>query len=288
MPLSDIPSYQGLIDAAAELLHNSSDTPRIDAEVLLQAATQQSMAWLIARGNQLASSEHIKTFYGFAEQRQSGIPVAYIVGSRDFWTLTLKVDERVLIPRPDTETLVEHALEKLPANSPTRLLDLGAGSGAIALSLAKERPYSQVLAVDSELAALAVCGENAQLNNISNVEFLHSNWFDKIAVDTRFDLIAANPPYVEMGDPHLACGDLRFEPSTALVAADQGLADLRTIIETAPQYLKAHGWLIVEHGYNQAAAVKQLFSDQGFVDIKLHHDINQLPRCTMAWHHGHV
>lgn len=282
----DVPSYQGLIDHAAEVLQDASETPRIDAEILLQHAAQQSMAWLIARGQQLANYEHSKTFFKLLEQRQQGVPVAYIIGHRDFWTIRLAVDERVLIPRPDTETLVELALSKLAKSSAPNLLDLGTGSGAIALSLAKERPYAHMLAVDSQADALELAKQNALNNRVSNVDFLLSDWFEQIDPDKPFDLIASNPPYVQAGDPHLANGDLRFEPDSALIAEENGLADLKSIIASAPAYLASNGWLVVEHGYDQADQVKSLFAQNDFFNIELHHDINQLPRCTIGQHAG--
>ncbi|MFT5571428.1 MAG: release factor glutamine methyltransferase [Cryomorphaceae bacterium] len=277
---SNILTYQGLIDSAAKLLYACSETPRIDAEILLQHATQESLAWLIARGDNHASSDHMKSFFALLEQRQAGQPIAYICGYRDFWTLTLKVNQDVLIPRSDTETLVEQSLEKISADLPCNLLDLGTGSGAIALALASERSQAQVLAVDSQEKALIVAKQNAESNGLKNVDFLHSNWFENIPNEHKFDLIAANPPYVEAGDPHLEQGDLRFEPDTALIADKHGLADLQTIINNSPKYLKKNGWLLVEHGYKQAEQVKQLFSQSGFCEIELFTDINQLPRCS--------
>jgi release factor glutamine methyltransferase len=279
---SNTPTYRGLIDSAAKLLHDGSPTPRIDAEILLQHATQESLAWIIARGDNHASNEHITSFFTLVEQRQAGQPIAYVCGYRDFWTLTLKVNNDVLIPRPDTETLVENALEKIAADLPCDLLDLGTGSGAIALALACERPQARVLATDSQVKALAVATQNAETNGLNNVTFLHSNWFEKVAKETKFDLIASNPPYVEAGDPHLTQGDLRFEPDTALIAEKQGLADLQSIVANAPNHLKKNGWLFLEHGYNQAQQVRQLFSERGFCNIELFTDINQLPRCSAA------
>jgi release factor glutamine methyltransferase len=273
-------SYQQLIDLGCERLFDCSDTPRIDAEYLLQHVTNQSMAWLIAWGDSYANPESISAFLELIEQRAQGSPIAYLIGEREFWTLKLKVNHNVLIPRPDTEALVECALNKLPSDQALRLLDLGTGSGAIALALAKERPKSTVFAVDKEAEALSVAIDNAHLNEIHNVHFNVSHWFDQI--DGRFDLIASNPPYVAPDDPHLTRGDLRFEPMSALAAPNHGLADLQTIIHDAPNYLRTDGWLIVEHGYDQAAAVRRLFIDNGFSDIELHHDLNQLPRCSIG------
>lgn len=277
-----MPSYAALIDDATKLLFDCSDTPRIDAEVLMQHVLGQSIAWLIAYGDTTASADHVKAFYELSESRLKGTPIAYLTGSRDFWTLTLKVNENVLIPRPDTETLVEAALEQLAQDTKLSVADLGTGSGAIALSIAKERPLAKVLAVDYQAPALDVAQENAMLNNISNIEFLVSDWFRAIDQSQRFDLIASNPPYIESGDPHLEQGDLRFEPESALIANDNGLSDLRNIIQTAPDFLKTDGSLIVEHGYNQAEQVFALFKANGYSDIELFKDINGLPRCTIG------
>lgn len=273
-------SYKQLIDLGYQRLFDSSDTPRIDAEYLLQHITGQSMAWLIAWSDSFASADHVAGFLALLEQREKGTPIAYLIGERDFWTLTLTVNEHVLIPRPDTEALVECALSKLPTAQPLRLLDLGTGSGAIALALAKERPLATVLAVDKHPEALAVAQHNAARNNITNVEFQRSDWFAQI--DGQFHLIASNPPYVAPGDPHLNQGDLRFEPASALSAPNNGLADLETIIQTAPKHLQARGWLIVEHGFDQADAVRGLFLANSFCEVHLQRDLNDLPRCTVG------
>lgn len=273
-------TYQDLVNDAAMLLKETSDTPRIDAEILMQHVVQQPLAWLIARGDKQALAEHTTKFFKAVAQRQRGVPVAYIIGSRDFWTLSLSVDENVLIPRPDTETLVEHALELLPEHSPLQLLDLGTGSGAIALAIAKERPQAHVLAVDLFEGALAIAQKNALINKIPNVSFLQSSWFAAIDSQTKFELIASNPPYVEKGDPHLEKGDLRFEPDTALIAKDDGLADLCEVIETAPNYLASTGCLIVEHGFEQADEVAAIYKQTGFTQIQCFNDLNLLPRCT--------
>lgn len=285
MPHADKPRiadncYRALIDTGYELLHAGSETPRIDAEVLMQHVTAKSMAWLIAYGDSIATAEHSTSFFDAIAKRQAGQPIAYITGSRDFWTLSLTVDENVLIPRPDTETLVEHALELLDKQEPLRILDLGTGSGAIALALAKEHPLADVLAVDSQAGALHLAQKNAADNQIDNVAFLQSNWFESISEADRFDLIAANPPYVEFGDPHLSKGDLRFEPDSALIASGNGLDDLENIITSAPRFLNVNGVLIVEHGFEQADAVANMFAQTRFTDVQLFKDINDLPRCT--------
>lgn len=275
-------TYKFLVDDAKALLYDCCETPRIDAEVLIQHVTKQPLSWLVCYGESIAHADHIKTFYQLIDSRRQGQPIAYLVGERDFWTLTLTVNENVLIPRPDTETLIEAALPLIQNSVSTSVLDLGTGSGAIALSLAKECPNSRVTAVDYYEDALNVSIKNAERNNIKNVTFIQSNWFESLDSELSFDLIASNPPYIEPSDPHLTQGDLRFEPVNALVAKDNGLSDLSIIIKTAPEYLSSNGWLIVEHGYNQAKQVAQLFQEFGFSSITLHRDLNNLPRCTLG------
>jgi len=281
-------SYRGLIDDAKQALYDTSDTPRIDAEILLQHVINQPLSWLIAFGDRIASTEHTRAYYQLVEKRQQGQPIAYLIGERDFWSLVLSVNEHVLIPRPDTETLVEAALERIDSsNQNLKLLDLGTGSGAIALSLAKEQPTANVVALDQSPDALKVATHNAQHNQINNVQFMQSDWFSALDDRQKFDLIASNPPYIEPNDPHLAQGDLRFEPASALVAQENGLSDLRIIINQAPEYLNANGWLIVEHGYNQADDMKQLFNERGFTNVSTVYDLNQLPRCTLGQYSAH-
>ena len=275
-------TYKNLVDDAKALLYEHCDTPRIDAEILIGHVTKQSLSWLISYGDSIASADHIKQFYQLVSERQAGQPIAYLIGERDFWTLSLSVDSNVLIPRPDTETLVEAALPLITNTADTSVLDLGTGSGAIALSIAKELPKANITAVDVHNNALNVAKKNAVKNNISNVSFVQSNWFESLDDSLQFDLIASNPPYIEPNDPHLNQGDLRFEPTTALVAQENGLADLSNIIQTAPEFLKDNGWLIVEHGYNQASAVDSLFKQYGFTKISLHKDLNNLARCTLG------
>jgi release factor glutamine methyltransferase len=249
---------------------------------LMQHVLQKDIAWLIGYGDTLASADHSKAFYDLVAKRHSGQPVAYLIGWRDFWTLRLTVNENVLIPRPDTETLVEEALERLPKDHSVDVLELGTGSGAIALSIAKERPLANVIAIEYHDKALELAKQNGLSNNVTNVEFRLSDWFASIDQSERFDLIASNPPYVEPDHPHLQQGDLRFEPITALAAPENGYADIRNIIEAAPSHLNDNGWIIIEHGFNQTEEVAELLRKNGFSEISVHKDINQLPRCTCA------
>lgn len=274
-------SYQQLIDDSTKLLFDKSETPRIDAEVLLQHAIQKDMAWIIAHGNEYASTEQIKAFYEIIEQRVNGEPIAYITGHKEFWSLQLKVNQDVLIPRGDTETLVDLALSVIPKQQDANILDLGTGSGAIALAVAKERPQSKVIAVDAHKKALDVAKHNQTLNSIENVEFIQSDWFNSVT-ESQFDAILSNPPYVAAGDPHLERGDLRFEPNSALIGKGSGFDDLRLIIEQAPNYLKDNAYLIVEHGADQAQQVIDAFKQRGFSKVANHLDINKLPRCCIG------
>lgn len=274
-------TYKALLNDAGRLLRANTDTPRIDAEALLLHVVQQPLAWLICYSDTAASSSQVKHYFDLIGKRQQGQPVAYLIGHKEFWSLKLLVNENVLIPRSDTETLVEQVLIRLPEEQAQQVLDLGTGSGAIALSIAKERPQAKVLATDAHAAALSVAKTNAQLNSLVNVDFVQSSWFDQIGT-TQFDLIAANPPYIDAQDQHLSQGDLRFEPDSALIAGRDGLADLEQIITQAPEYLNHQGWLVLEHGYNQQDQIQALFEAAGFTNIECHFDLNRLPRCTSA------
>jgi release factor glutamine methyltransferase len=249
----------------------------IDAQVLLAHALRQARSWLVAHAGDPLPREQAAAFAALAARRRAGEPVAYLTGEREFWGLALSVTPDVLIPRPETETLVELALEWLPVDAPARVLDLGTGSGAIALAIASERRRSTVLAVDRSPAALAVARGNADRHALVNVEFMQSDWYEAVA-GHRFDLIASNPPYVALHDAHLDEGDLRFEPAAALASGVDGLGALRVIIERASAHLAPGGSLLVEHGFDQAEAVRQLLVDAGFKGIIARRDLAGIPR----------
>ena len=250
----------------------------IDAQVLLGHVLVRDRAWLIAHANDRLTAAQVEHFFRLARQRRDGEPVAYLTGQREFFGIPLYVERGVLIPRPETETLVECVLRRLPLGRPVRMLDLGTGSGAIALAVARERPQAIVVAVDRSENALAVARNNAERLGIANVEWVLADWFGTAAANGPFDAIVSNPPYVAAGDPHMREGDVRFEPAAALVSGTEGLDALRAIVAGAGDRLVAGGWLALEHGYDQREAVKTLLQDSGFVDIELLRDLSGVPR----------
>ena len=252
-----------------------------DAYVLLAHVLGRNRAGLAAHPEDRLTYSKAESFFALAKRRREGEPVAYLTGTREFWGLTLAVTTAVLIPRPETEALVEFALSVLPADRETRVLDLGTGSGAIALALAHERPQAQVLATDRSHAALEVAQHNAQRLALSNVCFLVSDWYTCVP-GGAWDLIVSNPPYVAPCDPHLSEGDLRFEPAIALTADDAGLAALRTIVTGAYPRLAPGGWLIVEHGFDQSVAVQALFRSAGFEKLTPLRDLAGIPRIVAS------
>lgn len=253
----------------------------LDAQVLLAHVLGRDRAWLVAHADDALARDPSDAFFALARRRRDGEPVAHLTGVREFWGLPLRVSAAVLIPRPETETLVELALARLPDDCDVRVLDLGTGSGAIALALAHERPRARILATDASAEALAVARENARRLGLRNVDFAQSDWYanaTSISRSAPFDLIASNPPYVAGGDPHLTAGDVRFEPSAALSPGKDGLAAIRRIVEGARDWLAAGGTLVVEHGYDQSARVCELFAAAGFADVTALRDLAGIPR----------
>ncbi len=252
---------------------------RLEAELLLAHALGVSRAWFFAHADDVPTAESVQRFDALVRRRAAGEPIAYITGTRDFWSLTLEVTPATLIPRPETELLVELALDRLPARG--SVVDLGTGSGAIALAIAKERPDATVVAVDASVAALDVARRNAQRLGLERVEFAQGDWFSPLS-DRRFDLIVSNPPYIEAADRHLGEGDLRFEPASALASGADGLDDIRRIVAGASAHLKRGGALLVEHGWNQGDAVRQIFREAGLVDDFTAKDLEYRDRVSGA------
>ncbi|SDY48194.1 peptide chain release factor N(5)-glutamine methyltransferase [Nitrosomonas sp. Nm33] len=238
----------------------------IEARLLLQYALNVNAVFLAVHSNNVLNREQVDAFQLLVTRRIAGEPVAYLVGERDFYDLTFKVTPAVLIPRPETELLVELALSRIPVNQTCNVLDLGTGSGAIALTIAKHRPLARVTAVDLSADALSIARLNAEKLGIHNVQIRAGNWFDGLD-QVEFDLIVSNPPYVAEGDPHLDQGDLRFEPRIALTAVDDGLACIRKIIVNAPDFLPPGGELLLEHGYDQSVICRQLLAESNFINI---------------------
>ncbi len=256
------------------------ESPRRDAEILLEHVTGKARTYILAFGETQLTADQQAQLDDLLARRKAGEPVAHLVGEREFWSLPLYVSAATLIPRPDTECLVEQALARLPA-TPARILDLGTGTGAIALALASERPDCQVTAVDVMPDAVALAQRNLARLALPNVTVLHSSWFTALD-DRQFETIVSNPPYIDEADPHLAEGDVRFEPRSALVAADHGLADLSHIIIQSRQHLVSGGWLLLEHGWTQGEAVRALFLQAGFERVETCRDYGGNERLTVG------
>lgn len=271
--------FQQWLDRAIDRLR-ASESPRRDAEILLGYVTGRARTYILAFAETILTSAEQEQLEALLARRERGEPIAHLTGQREFWSLPLFVSPVTLIPRPDTECLVEQALARLPAE-PCRILDLGTGTGAIALALATERPDCQVTAVDFLPEAVALATRNAQHLDVRNVTILRSDWFSALA-GQRFAVIVSNPPYIDETDPHLDQGDVRFEPKSALVAGENGLADLAHIITTARDYLLPGGYVLLEHGWQQAAAVRELFTAMGYQQVETCPDYGGNERLTLG------
>jgi release factor glutamine methyltransferase len=269
---------------AAQTLTPHSESPRLDAELLLATILGLPRSALVARCDEPVATNHESAYAELIRSRVRGVPIAYLTGNREFWSLPLKVSPAVLVPRPETEILVEHALALLPRDEVCSVLDLGTGSGAIALSLAHERPRWAITGVDISPAALQVAAHNAQTLKLSHVQWRLGHWFDPVPGE-RFHLIVANPPYIAAGDPALAA--LRAEPAAALIAGPTGLEALSDIIALAPRHLHARGGLALEHGNTQGQEVAQLLQQHGFDSIRTYSDFSGRPRVTLGVHTQH-
>jgi release factor glutamine methyltransferase len=270
----------------ASLLRESqlpdSPTARLDVELLLAAALGKNRSFLRTWPERIVGTEAAARFAGYLERRRQGEPVAYILGQQGFWSLDLEVAPHTLIPRPDTELLVELALRRLPQEQ-AQVLDLGTGTGAIALALGRERAGWQVMAVDRVAEAVTLAERNRVRLGLANVQVQKSHWFSALQ-GQRFDLILSNPPYIRSHDPHLSEGDVRFEPASALVSGVDGLDDIRHIVARAPEYLNTGGWLLLEHGYDQAAQVRALLDAEGFEQVESCTDLGGHERVTLGRH----
>ena len=263
------------------LLRQAAAIDRVDAEWLLAHALGQSRTWLFAHSADAVPESGALRFADLLARREAGEPVAYLTGLQGFWTLELEVSPATLIPRPETELLVELALARIPMGAAARIADLGTGSGAIALAIAKERPRAHVVATDASEPALDVARRNAARNRIANVEFRHGDWLVPLAGE-RFDLIASNPPYIAEGDPHLDEGDLRFEPASALSSGSDGFDAIRSITAAAPHHLLDDGWLLLEHGWQQGETARALLREAGFIDVETARDLEDRERVTLG------
>ena len=269
------------LQLGANLLSASEGAATLEAEILLCHCLQKSWAHLRAWPETLLGEDVQDCYRRLLARRQHGEPIAYIIGYKEFWSLRLKVSPAVLIPRPETEHLVELALERIPPEARWKIADLGTGSGAIALAIAKERPLCHITAVDMSAASLQIARENAADHHIPNISFHCGSWFTPLGGE-RFQMIVANPPYIAEHDAHLQQGDLRFEPSHALSASADGLEDLQHIVSHAPEHLVEPGWLLLEHGYQQGDSVTARLMQRGFSEVKCFADYAQMERVSVG------
>ncbi|SFR88731.1 release factor glutamine methyltransferase [Dyella sp. OK004] len=275
-----MPDVRGVLAAATQRLGE-----RVDAEALLLHVLEKRRSWLIAHDTDVLDAKVIAVYDALVARRAAGEPVAYITGRRGFWSLELEVTPATLIPRPETELLVELALRHLPSDQTLQVADLGTGSGAIALAIAHERPRAQVSAVDVSAEALSVARRNAQRLGIGNVRFVQGSWMTPLSNES-FAVIVSNPPYIEADDPHLGQGDLRFEPAGALASGADGLDAIRQIVAAAPAHLQPDGWLLMEHGWDQGPPVRALLAAAGYVDVETVRDLEGRDRVSGGCYPG--
>tara|TARA_B110001454_G_scaffold75870_1_gene73435 strand:+ start:6558 stop:7418 length:861 start_codon:yes stop_codon:yes gene_type:complete len=277
-------SIEQIIKQSTQRLEHSSDSAKLDVELLLAHSLNKDRTYLFTWHDKIVAEENMTVFNALLARRLSGEPIAYILGQQEFWDLKLHTAQHTLIPRADTETLIEWVLEladQLPESA--HVIDLGTGTGAIALALANEFPHWQVQGVDLVPEAVALAKSNAILNNLERVQFFQSRWFDQVGIGGNhdsFDLIVSNPPYIDPLDEHLSQGDVRFEPKSALVADNKGLADLELIAQQSREYLVKGGWLLMEHGYDQQQAVQDILIDLGYQQVATRIDLGGNPRIT--------
>lgn len=273
-------SIKTLLHSAEQRL-TLSGSARLDAEILLQTILDCDRSYLFAHPERILNNREVENFETHLQQRLQGKPIAYITGIQSFWDIDLKVNEHCLIPRADTETLIEKALEIIPKDAAWNIADLGTGSGAIAIVLAKERPRCRLLATDIDLNTLQLAQENAERHAINSIEFLHSHWLNEIPQQT-FNMIISNPPYIETGDEHLQGVGVRFEPSKALSSGVDGLDAIREITGQCHDFLTQNGFLLLEHGYNQGMKVMNILHSNAFHTVEALHDLSGHHRGTVA------
>ena len=259
----------------------ASESAQLDSELLLCEVLNCERSYLYAYPEKELSAQQSDSYNKLIGLRQQGKPIAHLTKQKEFWSLMFHVNEHTLIPRPETEILVETALNYISKDSKNNILDLGTGSGAIAIAIASERPLSNITATDKSKEALEVAKQNAQTHNIENINFINAGWFN-IENEMSYDVIVSNPPYINDDDPHLSEGDVKFEPLSALASGEDGLNDLRIIIQGAKDNLKKQGWLLVEHGYNQAQQVQQLFNENNFTSVSTIKDYSDNDRVTIG------
>jgi release factor glutamine methyltransferase len=272
-------SIKSALIEATRTLESSSDSAALDAEILLCLTIDKDRSYLRAWPDRQLQPEQTARFWTLLKERQKGTPIAYITGNREFWSRDFHVTSDVLIPRPDTELLIELSLKLIPPDKPVKIIDLGTGSGILAITLAAERPYAHVSATDFSLAALSIAKLNANKHYTNNIQFYQSNWFANVPY-TKFNLIVSNPPYIAENDCHLLQGDIRFEPRTALCAAEQGLSDIKIIADTARNWLEPAGHLLIEHGYDQQHQVQAIFENFHYDNVQTVTDLSGQPRVT--------
>lgn len=279
---------QFTVAACIKLSHqltDVSDTPRLDIELLLTHILQKSRTYLFTWPDAVLTPEQSKRFEEYFTRRLTGEPIAHIIGVREFWSLPIAVNNSTLIPRPDTELLVEAALNiyaEDEADIQRHILDLGTGTGAIVLALATEKKNWICVGVDCECAAVELAEKNRQSLGLHNVRILQSDWFSSLVAENQYDVIISNPPYIDPNDPHLSQGDVRFEPLSALIAQDNGLADIKIICAESRSYLKQNGWLLIEHGYDQGVVVRNIFIGNHFKEVKTLTDLGGNERVTLG------
>lgn len=272
-------NIQQSLQQASTLLLSSSDTALLDVQVLLCFVLQCNSAHLAAWPEKDLTEQQAEKFLQLIQQRKNGLPVAHLTGQREFWSLDFLVNDSTLIPRPETETLIEFVVEKFSDRKNIKLLDMGTGCGAIAIAIASEKPAWEIHACEFSKPALTLAKKNSKKLKTENITFTHSNWFSNILTQD-FDIIISNPPYIAENDAHLFEGDVRFEPRSALTSGETGMDDIEHICATAKQYMTDNGWLIVEHGYNQAQLVNDCFSKNGYIELEQIKDLSGHIRMT--------